>query len=193
MRKKNGQFGQGDHWRKPQLFREREWLTQNYVELRRSTGEIAADFGVTDAAILFWLRKHKITRRDISQARAIKHWGLAGADNPMWNKRGELNPRWLGGVTPDRQEFYTSMEWKSACSLVWKRDKARCRRCDMYKDDSPDMPFHIHHIVSFADKELRAEPLNLVLLCETCHHFIHSRKNVNHEYLQPKRDTGAPA
>lgn len=183
MRKPNGQFSPGYHWRKPQAFRDREWLVRNYVDLERSTGDIAAEFGTTDGAILFWLRRHDIPRRSISGARAVKRWGMGGADNPMWNKRGELNPRWIGGVTPARQAFYTSDGWKRACSAVWKRDGARCRRCSLHRDDRPDMPFHIHHIVSFADASLRAEPANLALLCEACHHFVHSRANADREFL----------
>jgi 5-methylcytosine-specific restriction endonuclease McrA len=104
----------------------------------------------------------------------------------MWNKRGELNPRWLGGVTPERQSFYTSKEWKAACSFVWKRDHATCRRCGIHRDESKDIPFHIHHIVSFADKNLRADPSNLVLLCETCHQFVHSKRNTKNEFLSKK-------
>lgn len=186
MRKQNGQFGKGDHWRSPQPFRELEWLKENYVRLERSTGEIAKEFGVTDAAVLFWLKKHGIARRSVSEARTIKHWGASGADNPMWNKRGELNPRWLGGITPQRQAFYTSLEWKSACCIVWKRDNATCCRCGQHKNDARDMPFHIHHIVSFSDKDLRAEPSNLVLLCEVCHLWVHSKKNVKNDYIQKK-------
>lgn len=193
MRKQNGQFGQGDHWRKPQVFREKDWLIANYIDAQRSAGDIAAEFGTTDAAILFWLRKHEIPRRTVAQARAIKHWGVYGPDNPMWNKRGALNPRWLGGVTPERQDFYTSREWKDACSKVWKRDNATCKRCDLHKDDSPDMPFHIHHIVSFSDKELRADTSNLVLLCEACHQFVHSRRNLNGDFIQKRRDSSEPA
>ena len=183
MRKPNGQFGIGDHWRKPQAFREREWLVRNYIEQKRSTGDIAAEFGTTDGAILFWLRKHGIPRRPVSAARAIKRWGSVGADNPMWNKRGELNPRWLGGVTPQRQSFYTSVEWKRACAAVWKRDGARCRRCGMHRAERPDMPFHIHHIVSFADAELRADTANLALLCEACNHLVHSKANTARDFL----------
>ena len=177
------QFKPGQHWRKPQAFRDKDWLIENYIEQQRSTGEIAKEFGVTDGAIIFWLRKHDIQRRNVSEARSIKYWGNSGSDNPMWNKRGELNPRWLGGITPERQAFYTSEEWKSACSSVWNRDKATCRRCGLYKEDSPDMPFHIHHIVSFADESLRADPNNLVLLCEVCHHFVHSKRNKGNEYI----------
>lgn len=186
MRNKKGQFTKGHHWRKPQLFRDKAWLEKHYVDQSVSTGEIALMFGVTDAAILFWLRKHGIERRTVAQARKIKHWGATGSDNPMWNKRGELNPRWLGGITPERQEFYTSRKWKSACSSVWKRDRATCQRCGLKKEESKDMPFHIHHIIGFADEELRADKDNLVLLCETCHHFVHSRRNTENEFLPKK-------
>lgn len=183
MRKSNGQFGKGDHWRPHQVFRDEDWLLQNYVQLQRSAGEIATEFGTTNSAIFFWLRKHGIPRRTISEARKIKHWGQVGSDNPMWKRCGELNPHWLGGVSPERQTFYNTEEWKQACSIVWKRDGACCRRCKTHRKDVADMPFHIHHIVSFANKELRADPRNLALLCEECHHFIHSRRNVNREFL----------
>lgn len=187
-RNNRGQFLPGTHWRKEQPFRDRAWLLREYVEHGRSTGDIARQFGVTDAAVLFWLRKHGIPRRDVSAARALKHWGASGSDNPMWNKRGELNPRWLGGVTPQRQAFYTSQEWKDACSFVWKRDRATCQRCRIRRADRLDLPFHIHHVVSFAVASLRAEPSNLVLLCEICHQFVHSRENVDGSFLSKRRN-----
>jgi len=177
------QFKKGEHWREHQEFRDKEWLLIEYVKKNRSTKEIAAQFNVTDGAIIFWLRKHGIKRRSTSEARTVKKWGQSGVDNPMWNKIGELNPNWKGGITPDRQSFYQSQEWKKACSNVWERDKATCQRCMLMKKESPDMPFHIHHIKSFSHVELRVSPDNLVLLCETCHHFIHSLKNTNNEYL----------
>jgi 5-methylcytosine-specific restriction endonuclease McrA len=182
-RNKKGQFVPGTHWREDQPFRHKEWLEREYVGQGRSSGDIAHQFGVTDAAIVFWLRKHGIPRRSVAEARALKHWGQVGSDNPMWNKRGELNPRWLGGVTPQRQAFYTSRAWKEACSFVWKRDDATCQRCGIHRKDGMDMPFHIHHMVSFAVEELRAEPSNLILLCEACHQFVHSRGNTNGDYL----------
>jgi 5-methylcytosine-specific restriction endonuclease McrA len=185
-RNKRGQFLPGTHWRTAQPFRDAAWLRREYVDQGRSTGDIATQFGVTDAAVLFWLRKHGIPRRDISAARGLKRWGASGSDNPMWNKRGELNPRWLGGVTPQRQSFYTSQAWKDACSFVWKRDAATCQRCGIHRTEQPDLPFHIHHIESFAVVRLRAEPSNLVLLCEICHHFVHSKGNVDGSFL-PKR------
>lgn len=183
-RNTKGQFLPGTHWRESQPFREKEWLEREYIELGRSTGDIAAQFGVTDAAIIHWLKKHGIPRRSVSEARKLKRWGAVGADNPMWNRRCELNPNWKGGVTPERQAFYQSQEWKDACSFVWKRDGAKCQRCGLHRDEQPDMPFHIHHVVSFAVPELRAANDNLVLLCEVCHQFVHSRKNENGDFLQ---------
>lgn len=182
-RNEKGQFLPGTHWREDKAFRHREWLDEEYRILGRSSGDIAKQFGVTDNAILFWLHKHSIPRRSVAEARAIKHWGASGEDNPMWNRRGELNPRWLGGVTPERQAFYTSRAWKKACAEVWKRDDATCQRCGLRKTEQSDMPFHIHHIVSFAASDLRARPSNLVLLCEVCHHFVHSNENVDEEFL----------
>jgi len=183
MRNNKGQFKKGSHWRKRKPWWDKEWLYDQYITCGRSAKEIANGGGVTENAIFYWLHKHKIKRRNISEARAIKYWGSKGTDNPMWNRRGELNPRWLGGVTPERQAFYTSEEWRKACSAVWKRDGAICQRCGLYREDALDMPFHIHHIQSFANKDLRADVSNLVLLCETCHWFIHSRENVDRDYL----------
>lgn len=186
MRNKKGQFLKGTHWRKQRPWWKKEWLFDQYIKCKRSAADIANEWGVGNTAIHYWLKKHDIKTRSISETRKIKHWGSCGSDNPMWNRLGELNPRWLGGVTPERQAFYISQEWKSACTAVWIRDKAICQRCKLPKEESKDMPFHIHHIESFANKELRADTNNLVLLCETCHHFIHSRKNINREYLPKK-------
>lgn len=55
---------------------------------------------------------------------------------------------------------------------------AECQRCGSKED------LHVHHIVSFAKKELRADPDNLVLLCADCHHWVHSNENINDEFIR---------
>ena len=179
------EFKPGEHWRERKPYWDRDWLHNAYVVQERSTGDLAAEFGVTDGAILFWLRKHGIPRRDVAAARSIKHWGQAGESNPMYGKRGPANPRWDGGATPERQGFYASAEWRAVVKIVWKREAGRCRRCNAKATDHG--AFHIHHIVPFRVKELRAEPTNLLLLCAACHRWVHSKANVNSEFIETGR------
>lgn len=90
--------------------------------------------------------------------------------------QGENHYGWLGGTSPERQKFQSSTEWKAVSKIVWKRDGARCQRCDVFKNDYLKN-FHIHHIVSFSVESLRADPSNLILLCEDCHYWVHSNAN----------------
>lgn len=182
MRNNKGQFKKGYTWRDEKPFWVKEWLVKEYVINGKSAGRIAKEQNCHENNIYFWLLKHKIKTRKMSEIRKNKHWGQHGPDNPMWNRKGELNPRCLGGITPERQSFYISQEWKSVCKQVWERDKAVCQRCGLKKGS--DMPFHIHHLKSFKDKELRADMNNLVLLCEACHQWVHSNGNKNNDFIQ---------
>lgn len=107
----------------------------------------------------------------------------------------EVNPNWRGGLTPERQTFYRSQEWKLACVAVWQRADAKCERCDAdYRDADRDTErFHVHHIVSFACRELRASPDNLALLCRGCHLFVHSNANVSCEFIADAPQTAEAA
>jgi hypothetical protein len=175
------EFQPGQHWRPQRPYWDAEWLRAEYVTKQRTAADIAAEFGITENAILFWLRKHGIPGRSMRAVRAAKHWGLAGAANGMYGKRGAEVPNWKGGCTPERQAFYTSLAWAAACVEVWHRDNAQCQRCGI---DSSEHKLHIHHIVSFAVKELRAESSNLVLLCVRCHRFVHSKQNTTAEFVR---------
>lgn len=101
----------------------------------------------------------------------------------MKGRSGETHPQWKGGITPERQALYSSKEWIQCVEGVWKRAKNKCERCGK-KHDPKNRKFHIHHIVKFAVKELRTTLSNLVLLCSGCHGFVHSRKNVNKEFVK---------
>ena len=97
--------------------------------------------------------------------------------------RGENSPAWKGGICPERQNFYNSQEWKDACCVVWGRDSSICQRCGIAQEKNRDGSFHIHHIVSFEVKELRAEPSNLILFCADCHYWVHSNENINNDFI----------
>lgn len=176
------QFKKGQHWRERKSHWDRDWLYNKYVVEKMSIPDIAKICGCTDSNISFWMKKHDIKGRTVSEARKEKYWGLSGEDNPMWNRKGELNINWKGGITAERQSFYTSVEWKNVCSLVWKRDIASCQRCGILADNG--IPIHIHHIVSFKEKEIRGDINNLILLCKICHNWVHSKKNINKQYIK---------
>ena len=182
MRGKSGRFTKGHHWRQPKDHWDKEWLHTEYVVNQRSTGDIAAQQGCTDANILHFLRKHGIKRRTISEARSVKQWSLSGETNGMYGRTGEQNPNWRGGISPERQAFYSSIEWGSVAKQVWKRDKAICQFCG--KQARRRSTFHIHHITSFEVKHLRTKLNNLVLLCPECHHWVHSNKNIHNEFVR---------
>lgn len=98
---------------------------------------------------------------------------------------GPDHPNWQGGLTPERQAFYASAEWKGTAKAVWIRDSLTCQRCGCKppRKGPKQHRGHVHHIVSFQVRELRTVMSNLVLLCADCHRWIHSRKNTEREYL----------
>lgn len=178
---KKTEFKKGEHWREKKPYWDKEYLYDEYVKKKKTTAQIALEHDCLDKNIQYFLKKFGIRARTTSEIRKEKYWGLVGADNPMYNRFGELAPNWKGGVTKERQLFYSSIEWRSVCHSVWLRDKAICQRCQTKK--SSGIPFHIHHLVSFANRKLRAESSNLVLLCEVCHRFVHSKKNTNRDFI----------
>jgi hypothetical protein len=175
------EFKKGEHWRERKPFWNKEWLFTEYIINNRSTSDIAKQFDITDSSIIHWLKKHKIKRRSISAARAVKHWGSPGSKNPMFGKKDELSSNWKGGICPERQKLYSSLEWKNARRTVMLRDECLCKRCGK---DIKDREMHIHHIIPFSNKKHQLNPDNLVTLCRNCHVFVHSKENTRHEYIQ---------
>lgn len=166
------QFKKGQHWREPQLYWNKDWLYSEYVIKKRTTPEIAAQFHCLATNIQFFLKKFGIPRRNISDTRAIKHWGCSGRLNPMYGKYGELNPRWDGGHSPERQTMYARAMWKELKKTILKRDNYRCQDCGGVNTTNNGLV--VHHIKAWArHPDLRFEPTNLVTLCERCHKLRH--------------------
>lgn len=107
-----------------------------------------------------------------------------------WLKQEGKHPAsWKGGVTPERQTLYGSHKWKETVKEVWNRENATCQRCGKRQNEDKAHSFHLHHLYPFADfKHLRANPDNLVLLCRDCHLFVHSKKNVDRQYMLKKTE-----
>lgn len=176
MPDKHGRFLKGEHWRPRRPYWDRDWLEQEYTEKQRSAAEIADQFEITENAILFWLNKHDIPRRSMSEVRRIKKWGSPGKSNGMYGRRGTEHPGWKGGITPERQTFYRTAEWKRASNAVRLRDKNTCQHCG--KPAPRGHRGHIHHIIPFYESpELRADINNLVVLCVKCHNKLHEHRD----------------
>lgn len=121
------------------------------------------------------IRQRRLEDGHVPYLKDGKHW-LAGTKG--------MSPNYQGGITPDRQSLYSSEEWIIAVKTVWKRDKNKCQRCGKNHNDAVSRgTFHIHHIVSFKVVELRSDPSNLILLCKECHHWVHSKKNTNKQFI----------
>ena len=191
-----------------------EWLRSKYIDEGLGCPQIGTMVNRDAKTVFYWLRQFSIqtrprganpkvhfrkgeqrrlgmphseeTREKLRQARlADGHVPYLKDGKPfMLGRRGEMAPAWKGGVTPERQDFYRSDEWKAAVRSIWGRDAATCQRCGLKKKDAPkEMRFDIHHIVSFAVKHLRCEVSNLALLCRPCHLFVHSKANTSREFM----------
>jgi hypothetical protein len=157
LRRRGSASNPPPHWN-------RDWLHQKYIVEKKSTCEIAAEVGCTDNNIHFWMQKHGIPTRSVSEARRVKHWGCSGEKNPMFGRSGTRNPRWKGGLTPLRQALYSSIHWKKVSNVVRKRDRA-CRLCG-----ATSVLLELHHIIPFSKAPLFVfEERNLICLCSPCH------------------------
>lgn len=191
-----------------------EWLRQKYEVEGLSAVDIAKLVDRDPKSVWTWLKWAKIETRGRGQderqhfkrgaispftGRAHSHESRLkisasnmgkpkipkGPKHHWAGKTGVSHPSWKGGLTPERNAFYSSLEWKSACKAVWHRADAKCERCAL---DSRSVPaksrrFHIHHVVSFQVRESRADPDNLILLCAPCHRFVHSKENINNDMI----------
>jgi hypothetical protein len=174
------EFKPGQHWRPRRPHWDREWLEREYQT--KSAGDLARSIGCTDEAIHFWLRKHGIPRRSVSQARALKRWAVAGEANGMFGRTGTANPNYIDGSSPERQRGYVQAIGRAFLRAVYQRDGYRCVNCGSAK--LKPRWLHAHHIASWAGNEaVRFDPGNAVTLCRPCHSWVHSKANTERSYL----------
>lgn len=124
--------------------------------------------------------------RSISIADGRVPYIMPDGSHYMKGRKGDLHHSWQGGLTPERQSVCSTSEWRDAVKAVWSRADAKCERCgkDHRSVDNRKIDgFHVHHIKPFRFRKFRSDVNNLALLCRPCHHFVHSKKNVNKEFI----------
>lgn len=92
---------------------------------------------------------------------------------------GENSPTWTGG-----KSHYTG-GWLHAREEARKRDNYTCAICGITEKEF-GQELSVHHIKKYKDFDDKYEANllnNLISLCENCHRFVHSNKNVNKLYI----------
>ena len=91
--------------------------------------------------------------------------------HPFQKKENHWN--WKGGISSERDQIMSTLEYKEWRKAVFKRDKYLCQKCE----DNKSGDLNAHHIDGFNNNiELRTKISSGVTLCETCH------KNFHHQY-----------
>lgn len=162
------------------------WLKKYNIPTRKRGGESSS--GSFKKGSNLWVgKKHTDeTKQKIREAR-LKDGHVPYLKNgEHWLKTVSTNkhPNYKNGLSPERQSFYSSLEWIELVKKIWSRDNAICQNCGKHHNtESNRGNFHIHHIVSFQVKEKRLDLDNLVLLCKECHRWVHSKNNINNKFI----------
>jgi len=104
-------------------------------------------------------------------------------------RRGDKNPNWKGGITPENMQIRHSLEmrlWRKTCL---ERDNFTCQKCGQWGGK-----LQIHHINNFSDfPELRMITTNGIVFCHKCHnlfHKIYGKRNNTKEQLDEFLNNG---
>jgi hypothetical protein len=188
----------------------KEWLVRRYWTDGSTCVAIGLELGKDAKTVWAWLRHYQIPTRPRGHSTAHLPAGRAPGfavsgetreklrtirltdghvpylkNGQHWLKTAapEEHPNWRGGISAERQALYASSEWKKAAQAVYARDKKTCQRCGKRRHEGD--AFDIHHIVPFEVARLRTELSNLVLLCEPCHYWVHSKENTERLWVKP--------
>ena len=133
------------------LLQNEQWLRKQYLELKRTTVDIAKEIGCVNSTIFVALNRFHIPRRSRKEA----------------CKKGSEHHLWRGGSGFRSDTQYC--EWRL---MVFGRDEYTCKMCGIR-----GVYLNAHHILpcrDFPDLKYRVD--NGITLCESCH-----RKTYNSE------------
>jgi len=135
----------------------------------------------------FWRRPHAIKRgqNKFCSRRCCSAWMRGRPTYSGVVLYGPQNPNWRGGVTARNALIRKNREFRQWRAAVFARDDWTCQRCGARAQAGLCVRIAPHHIKPFATfPKLRFELDNGVTLCNTCHHFVHSKANTTNAFLK---------
>jgi len=102
-----------------------------------------------------------------------------GEKNSMFGRKGELAPRWRGGIAYEPYDCGFTKEFKN---LIRRRDNQICMNCGIHREKIK-RALSIHHIDY--DKKLTI-PENCISLCDICHTLTNNNRKYWQSLFQEK-------
>ena len=90
-----------------QLYSNKEWLEDQYINCKKSTREIGRELDVDHATISNWLKKHKITMRTLSEVQKLNKSKPEIRRKISESRMGEKNWNWKG----DKVSYRPLHQW----------------------------------------------------------------------------------
>lgn len=151
--------------------RDPKWLRHQYVDLGKSTTDIANDLGTQATLVSYWLKRNDVAARARGchepYARTPTHRAATAARGRLYV--GTANPNYKGGPDRENKSLRTSYKAKSWSKQVRERDNWTCVDCG-------GAGRHAHHLQSWkTHPELRFDLSNGVTVCVPCHERRHGR------------------
>jgi len=128
---------------------------------------------------ILFLKGHIPWNKNKKNEYSLKHNKQFKKDHIPWNKgkeflqiKGENNPKWKGGITPENIKSRQSLEYAIWRMEIFKKDNFTCRFCKKRGGK-----LVAHHLQSFSEfPELRFSVDNGITLCRSCHSKLHNTK-----------------
>ena len=109
-----------------------------------------------------------VWRANLSKAHMGKH-PSEETRSKMSGRKGELSPRWKGGITSENTRLRTSDDYVAWRTAVFARDGYACKKCGI-----KGIAIEAHHIDGFSEfPERRLDIDNGIVFCTTCHRAFH--------------------
>lgn len=146
------------HYRKPNKYKNIDWLYDEYIRKNRTLKNIAEECDVSSQTIRKFINKFGIKTKTLM--------------NYRHNFIGDKNRQWKGGITPESIRIRLCADSQNWRKSVFKRDNFTCRICG----DNHGGNLNAHHIKLFKDyPDLRFNVDNGVTLCAPCHYVWHNK------------------